>query len=152
MLFGITLHSLGLFMLMIVVFYVAIFCFVMADLRSGVRKAVAAGMYRSSVKYRETINKLARYYNMAIVLSILDGLIVFSMACLDWGWYPHFPFATMIAAIGVGCIEVKSIFEKWDDKQKMDVKDVVAAIVKMQQEGHLDALKGALEEFFNKKQ
>lgn len=148
--FGITLHSLGLFGIMIAVFYAAILGFTLADLRSGVRKALQAGMYRSSTKYRETINKLARYFNMAFALTLLDIIVVFSMACLGWAWYPHFPFATLIATIGVGCIEIKSIYEKWDDKEKMDVKEVAAALVKMQKDGHLEALREALEEFSKK--
>lgn len=149
-LFGITLESLGLFFLMVAIFYVAIFGFTMADLRSGVRKAKEAGMFRSSIKYRETISKLDRYYNMAIVLTILDCVIVFAMSCLGWQWYPHFPFATLVATVGIGCIEIKSIFEKWEDKQKMEAKDVAAALIKIAKDGNVEAIKAALEEFSNK--
>lgn len=145
-LFGITLQSLGLFFLMVGVFYIAIFAFVMADLRSGVRKAVAAGMYRSSKKYRETVSKLGRYYNLAIVLTVLDCVLVFAIACLGWNWYPHFPFATLVVTVVLGCIEIKSIFEKWEDKDRMEAKEVAATIIKLSKDGQLNGLKEALVE------
>lgn len=103
--------------------YVLVLLAVACDLISGVRKAKRAGVVRSSYGFRRTVDKLARYYNLLIAISFVDCL---QMAAI---WYMEvyygykivmFPFITLLGAIGVCLIEVKSIYEKAEDKVKID--------------------------------
>lgn len=103
--------------------YALVMCCILADLWSGVRKAKRLGVARTSYGYRRTISKIAQYYNVLIILTLID---VMQMASL---WYlevyyqyflPIFPFITLIGAIGICLIEFKSIYEKAEDKVRFD--------------------------------
>ncbi|MCD7900293.1 MAG: hypothetical protein LUH22_10610 [Bacteroides sp.] len=101
--------------------------FILFDLWAGIRKARERGEKITSNGLRQTFAKTARYYNALLALLIIDAI---QMAGF---WYmnvyyghniPVFPFLTLLGAIGVGIIEVKSIFEKADDKMKQQASDV----------------------------
>ena len=51
--------------------YMLVFMVVGADLWSGVRKAKRRGEVRSSYGFKRTVDKLARYYNLLIALSLI---------------------------------------------------------------------------------
>lgn len=99
--------------------YVLVLLAIMADLWSGVRKAKKKGIARTSYGFRRTVEKLAKYYNALLALTVIDCM---QMAAI---WYletyynykiPMIPIVTLIGAIGIGAIEVKSIYEKAEDK------------------------------------
>ncbi|WP_270256424.1 phage holin family protein, partial [Parabacteroides distasonis] len=95
--------------------YMLVFFAAMADLCSGIRKAKLRGEVRSSYGFKRTVDKLARYYNLLIALTVVDCMQMAGIWYLDifYGYHiPIFPVVTMIGAIGLGIIEVKSIFEK----------------------------------------
>ena len=52
--------------------YIEVFIMILADLWSGVRKAKLRGEVRSSYMYKKTIDKIARYYNAMIALTVID--------------------------------------------------------------------------------
>ena len=108
--------------------YMLVFMVVGADLWSGVRKAKRRGEVRSSYGFKRTVDKLARYYNLLIALTVVDCMQMGGVWYLD-GYYgyhiPIFPVITLIGAIGLGCIEVKSIFEKAEDKVRSDYQQVL---------------------------
>ncbi|WP_185226108.1 phage holin family protein [Chryseobacterium indologenes] len=98
-----------------------VFLIVMADLWSGVRKAKKNGVARSSYGFKRTVEKLGRYYNVMFALMIVDSM---HMTCI---WYLNefhhynlifFPFITLLGSIGLSLIELKSIYEKAEDKQR----------------------------------
>lgn len=105
--------------------YLTVLLLVIADLWSGVRKAGQRGEVRTSYGYRKTITKLCRYYNAMMALTFIDCMQIGSIWYLN-NYYtyniPIFPFVTLIGAIGIGIIEVKSIFEKADEKARMEYK------------------------------
>lgn len=116
--------------------YMLVFFLVIADLCSGVRKAKQRGEMRSSYGYRKTINKIARYYNALLALTIMDCM---QMGCL---WYLHnyyecklpiFPFVTLMGALGIGFIEIKSIYEKAEDKIKNEYQEAGILVAKLVQ-------------------
>lgn len=104
--------------------YFSVFIGVLTDLWSGVRKAKINGVARSSYGYRRTIDKLARYYNLLLALTVIDAMQMVSIWYLDKYYHyerlPMFPFITLLGAIGICVIEIKSIYEKAEDKVRIE--------------------------------
>jgi hypothetical protein len=107
--------------------YMAVLLLIGADLWSGVRKAKMRGEIRSSYMYKKTVDKIARYYNALLALTIVDVMQMGGMWYMD-NYYdyhlPIFPFITFMASIGIGMIEIKSIFEKAEDKVKFEYQQI----------------------------
>ncbi|ASW74696.1 membrane protein [Chryseobacterium piperi] len=111
-----------------------VFLIVMADLWSGVMKAKKNNVSRSSYGFKRTVEKLGRYYNVMFALVVIDSM---QMTCI---WYlnefhkyniPFFPFLTLCGAIGLSLIELKSIYEKAEDKQRFhEAGALISAIAK----------------------
>lgn len=114
-----------IFILLWIVFalYILVLFMVAADLWSGIAKAKKNGVIRSSYGFRRTVEKIARYYNVLLALTIVDVMQMVSIWYMDEFYtisLPLFPFITLIGAIGISMIEVKSIYEKAEDKVKFD--------------------------------
>jgi hypothetical protein len=113
--------------------YVLVFIAIMADLWSGVRKAKKNGVARTSYGFKRTVDKIARYYNVMLALTVVDAMQMVSLWYLEqfYGWkFPMFPFITLAGAIGICLIEIKSIYEKAEDKVKIDgVGDLAKNII-----------------------
>jgi len=114
--------------------YIGLFLMILADLWSGIRKAKKRGEVRSSYGYKRTIDKIARYYNALIALTVIDCMQMAGIWYLtyyyDWR-VPIFPLVTLIGAIGMCAVEIKSIYEKADEKVKGDYKEVAALAVEI---------------------
>ena len=107
--------------------YIEVFIMILADLWSGTRKAKQRGEVRSSYMYKKTIDKIARYYNALIALTVIDMMQMGGVWYLDgyYGWsWPIFPVVTLLGAFGISLVELKSIYEKAEEKVKGDYKDV----------------------------
>lgn len=107
--------------------YVFVFIAILADLWSGVRKAKKLEIARTSYGFRQTVQKLARYYNALLALTVIDCMQIASVWYLDTYYsynIPIIPIVTIFGAIGIALIEVKSIFEKAEDKAKKQYSDV----------------------------
>jgi len=103
--------------------YMLVLLSIMADLWSGVRKAKQNNIVRSSYGFKRTIDKIARYYNVLLALSIVDAMQMASLWYLEtyYGYkIPIFPVITLLGAIGVCLIEIKSIYEKAEDKVRIE--------------------------------
>ena len=127
--------------------YLMVLLAIMADLWSGVRKAKKNGVARSSYGFKRTIDKIARYYNVMLALTVIDAMQMGSLWYLEkyysYHW-PIFPIVTLVGAIGICLIEIKSIYEKAEDKvrienvanmagkiitNKDDISEIVKAVV-----------------------
>ncbi len=101
--------------------------FIGFDFWAGVRKAKQRGEKITSEGWKRTVDKVARYYNMLLALVVIDCMQIAGVWYLD-NYYdyhiPIFPFVTIMGALVVAAIEVKSIFEKAEDKVKKQVSDV----------------------------
>ena len=103
--------------------YFMVLLAILADLWSGVRKARQNGVARSSYGFKRTVDKVARYYNVMLALTVVDAMQMASLWYLEQynDWHiPIFPFVTLAGAIGICLIEIKSIYEKAEDKVKID--------------------------------
>lgn len=113
--------------------YIEVLLIVGADFWSGITKAKKNGVVRSSYGFRRTIEKLSKYYNFMIAFTFIDSLQMGSI------WYmeefysykiPLFPFITLFGAISISLIEIKSIYEKAEDKVKLlEVGDLAGKII-----------------------
>lgn len=102
-----------------------------ADLASGLRKARRRGETTRSRALRRTVDKLARYYNVLIVLTVVDAMQITAAVFLRTveGYdVPTIPVFTLIGSLGMALIEVKSIFEKGDDKEKQQLAELVSLL------------------------
>lgn len=107
--------------------YIEVFVMILADLWSGIRKAKVRGEIRCSYGYKRTIDKIARYYNALIALTVIDimqmGGVWYLDGYYDWSW-PIFPVITLLGALGISLVELKSIYEKADEKVNGDYDNV----------------------------
>jgi hypothetical protein len=112
--------------------YVLVFMAILADLWSGVRKAKHRGEARTSFGFRRTVEKLARYYNLLLVLTIIDAMQILGLWYMHqyYGWtIPLAPVITFFGSLGLGFIELKSIYEKAEDKEFKRMTELTARIV-----------------------
>lgn len=111
------------------VMYFAVVVFIGLDLWSGVRKARKIGTVRTSDGYKRTMEKLAKYLNPLIGLTVVDVLLLFSPLYSVIKFLPAFPWITLAGVLFTGFIELKSIREKAEDKQKYKSAEMLAGKV-----------------------
>ncbi|ATA67266.1 hypothetical protein ACI75Y_02910 [Capnocytophaga stomatis] len=103
--------------------YLLVMIAILADLWSGIRKAKLMNVTRTSYGYRRTITKISQYYNLLIALTVADALQM-SAVWYSEQYYEYkiifFPFVTLLGALMLCLIEVKSIYEKAEDKVRLD--------------------------------
>ena len=104
--------------------YLLVLAAVGADMASGIRKARRRGEATRSRALRRTVDKLARYYNVLVVLTVVDAMQIagaWFMRAVEGYAVPTVPVFTLIGSLGMAAIEVKSIFEKGSDKEHADI-------------------------------
>ena len=140
----------GLMLLCYIIILGLIFC----DLRAGVRKAKQRGEFRTSDGYKRTIEKISKYFNMTFSLSLID---VVQLALLIFLY--HFyqvdiimvPWFTILALGYVSYVEVKSIWEPADIKEKKMQADFRRMLLSMVREyGGIDKVLEAVMKDQNK--
>jgi hypothetical protein len=134
-------------------FYTLVLLAMMADLWAGVRKAKKLGIAASSYGFKRTVDKAARYYNFMIALTVIDAMQMAAIWYLEqfYGYrFPFFPFITLLGAIGIGLIEIKSIYEKAEDKIKIDNVAELAKQVARNKED-IGAVADAVVDYLKKK-
>lgn len=142
------LSEFGFQIQLVLVLYIATLLLVLCDLWSGCRKARERGEYRSSRGLRKTVTKLTNYYNMLLALTVIDGLVTLvSMKC-KWD-YEIFPFVTLVGVLFIAYIEIKSIFEKADKKQRAGAEDALNTLIAIAR--NRDDLEKMLEAIKSKK-
>lgn len=133
--------------------YFLVIIAIIADLWSGVRKAKINGVARSSYGYRRTVDKIARYYNVLMALTVVDAMQMSSIWYLDtyysYSKLPMFPFITLIGAIGICMIEIKSIYEKAEDKVRIENVGALAGKIITNKDDISEIVKSVVE-YLNK--
>lgn len=122
-------------LILILVQYVLVLFAVIADLIAGVRKAKKRGEARRSAAFRRTVDKIARYYNALFALTVIDlmqiGAVFYLRIAEGFVSLPLFPIFTLIGSIGIALIEVKSIFEKGEEKERNDTLNAFSTLSKL---------------------
>ncbi|MBR6066741.1 MAG: phage holin family protein [Bacteroidales bacterium] len=144
-------------LIMVAIIYVLVLAVVFLDLWSGVRKAKQRGEYRSSAGLRRTIDKICRYYNMLLIVTIIDMvqmIAVWSFNTQSSAMLPTLPIFTFVGSIFISFIELKSVWEKNDKKEKAKMQETAKLIQNLLKDkttvDGLSALLGYLNE--NKKE
>lgn len=136
-------------LVMLTVVYVLVLVMIFLDLWSGIRKAKQRKEFCSSYGYRETAKKIAQYYNTLFVITVIDVIQMLAIWQLNQQGGHHLPIIPLLTfggAIFIGLIELKSIYEKAEDKEKArateaaallgkalkdrDTQEIVAAVIK----------------------
>lgn len=130
--------------------YIIILGLIFCDLQSGVRKAKARGEYRDSAGYKRTIEKIAKYFNMTFALSIID---VFQLAIIFFLYHFYkidiimIPWFTVLALGYVAWVEVHSIWEPADVKERRQQKEYKKALLALMREyGTIENIISALNQ------
>lgn len=114
-------------LIMLALIYVMILAVIFLDLWAGIRKAKARGEYRSSYGLRKTVDKISKYFNMIFVVTAIDAvqmLAVYMLNQQEQYNLPLIPILTFVGAIFVGFIELKSIYENSEAKDKAKINEV----------------------------
>ena len=118
----------------VVLEYLLVLIATIGDLVSGLRKAKRNGNSTRSRALRRTVDKLARYYNVLAILTVVDAMQItgsFYMRIIEGYDIPTIPIFTLVGSLGMAIIEVKSIFENGNDKEKEDAKELADLITKL---------------------
>ena len=114
--------------------YVMVMLAVIADLVSGLRKAKMRGEARRSKALRRTVDKLCRYYNALFALSVIDVMQMAAIAYLrvtGTAQLPMLPAFTLLGAICIAIIEVKSIYEKASEKEQAEADEAARTLLRL---------------------
>ncbi len=127
---------------LILLCYVIILGFIFCDLRAGIRKAKKRGEYRTSDGFKRTIEKISKYFNMTFALSLID-VVQIALIFFLYQFYKvdifMVPWFTFIATGYVGYVEIKSIWEPADIKERKQQQDYRRALMALIREyGGLD--------------
>lgn len=102
-------------------------CFIALDYWSGIRKAKKRGVEIRSDKMKRTVDKVAKYYNAILAMVVLDCIQITAFLFLHIynGWTAYtFPLFSMVAVLFVAAVEIKSIIEPADAKERRDLNEV----------------------------
>lgn len=128
------LDSIILVLWVILAFYVSDLLLIASDLWSGLRKAKQRGEIRSSYGLKKTVDKIARYFNMLFAITLIDSIQMAVVYILD-NYYgsniPMLPVLTALGSVFIGFIEVKSIYEKADDKIKIEYEQAAKLVAEL---------------------
>lgn len=112
--------------------YIIILGLIFCDLKAGIRKAKKRGEAVTSDGHKRTIAKIAQYFNMTFALSLID-VAQLCMLLFLYHFYQRdiimIPWFTLLALGYVGFVEVKSIWEPADIKEKKQQQDYRRAIM-----------------------
>lgn len=104
---------------------------------------------------QRTLQKISRYYNAVLALLVLDAVQITGFVFLHiyngWSLYT-FPLFTLLGIAFVAAIEIKSIIEPADAKERRDMKEVgelAKAIAEHRQDPK--EIAEAIAEYLNKK-
>ena len=111
-------------LMIIACIYALVLFVVFLDLWAGIRKAKQRGEYRSSYGLRKTVDKISRYFNMLLVITVIDTVQMLAISQLNPQTdhtLPILPFFTFIGAMFVGFIELKSIYVNSEASEKAKI-------------------------------
>lgn len=140
------IQGLKLKLILLGILYFVMFCAIILDLIAGIRKSKQAGEFINSFALRRTVDKMIKYFNLALIFTLGD--VVLSM--LE---FYNLPYATALCAIIVCIIEIKSVFEKYDKKEKAKVKDAARTVkYVLEHKDDLLSIMDGINELKNKKE
>lgn len=124
----------------ILLFYIVALGLIFADLWAGVRKAKQRGEYRTSEGLKKTVGKINKYFAMHFAMTMVDAVQI-SLLYMLYHEYGHdIPMLPVFTGIGVlyeAFVEIKSITEPADIKEKKQQDDFKRLLQQALAEGGL---------------
>ena len=117
-------------LIILTIVYLLVLFVIFLDLWAGIRKARKRGELRSSLGYRKTVEKIAKYFNLIFVVTAIDAVQMLTVWQINeqTGSLPLIPILTVLGAMFIGFIELKSVYEKSEDKEKAKIADAAAVL------------------------
>lgn len=144
-------EAIGSQLIMLTAIYVLVLVVIFLDLWAGIRKAKQRGEFRSSYGFRKTVDKIGKYLNMMLVITVIDSFQMLAISQLnsqaDGGDIPVIPILTFAGAMFVGFIELKSIYEKNEDKEKAKMQEAANLAAQILRHSDTKEALAALAEF-----
>ena len=109
-----------------ILLYIIVLALIFVDLYCGVGKAKQRGEMRTSEAYKRTVDKINKYFPMLIALTLVDAMFIAVAYYLcheyevDMVMLPYF---TLLGASYISFIEIKSITEPSDIKERKQRQD-----------------------------
>lgn len=143
------LQTFGPQLIIIACVYALVLFVVFLDLWAGIRKAKQRGEYRSSYGLRKTVDKISRYFNMILVITAIDVVQMLAITQINPQTnhtLPVLPFFTFIGAMFVGFIELKSIYENSEAKERAKIGDAAKILSQIiQHKDEQEIIAGVIE-------
>lgn len=121
------LHQLTAVVYIIAGLLVTPIMFVALDFWAGIRKARQRGEDLRSDKMQRTLAKLSRYYNAILAMLVVDAIQISAFIFLHvfngWNLWT-LPVFTLLGVGFTAAVEIKSIFEPANAKEKKELKEV----------------------------
>lgn len=124
----------------ILLFYIVALGLIFADLWAGVRKAKQRGEYRTSELLRRTVGKINKYFAMHFAMTLVDAVQISLLYMLyhEYGYdIPMLPVFTLIGVLYEAYIEIKSVMEPADIKERKQQEDFKRLLQQALSEGGL---------------
>lgn len=141
-------------LIILTIVYLLVLFVIFLDLWAGIRKARKRGELRSSLGYRKTVEKIAKYFNLIFVVTAIDAvqmLTVWQINEQTGSRLPLIPILTVLGAMFIGFIELKSVYEKSEDKEKAKIADAAAALGSALKNRETQGIVAAVLEYMEKR-
>lgn len=111
--------------------YVIVLGLIFSDLWAGIRKAKQRDELITSDGRKRTIEKIGKYFNMTFALSLID-IVQLAIIFFLYNFYKvdlwMVPWFTILAVGYVAWVEIHSIFEPADIKERKQQQDYIRAL------------------------
>ncbi len=124
----------------VLIFYVVALGLIFADLWTGVRKAKQRGEYRTSEGLKKTVGKINKYFAMHFAMTLVDAVQISLLYMLyrEYGYdIPMLPVFTFIGVLYEAFVEIKSITEPANIKEKKLQDDFKRLLKQILSEGDM---------------
>lgn len=124
----------------VLLFYIVALGLIFADLWSGVRKAKQRNEFRTSEGYKKTVGKINKYFAMHFAMTLVDAMQIalFYVLYREYGHdIPLLPVFTFISVLYEAYVEIKSITEPANIKEKKQQEDFKRLLQQALSEGNL---------------
>ncbi len=118
----------------VLLLYVVTLGLIFLDLWAGVRKAKQRGEMRTSEAYKRTIEKVSKYFNMLFAMTLVDCVQIALLFFLyrEYGYdIPMLPVFSFLGTGYIAFVEVTSIMEPSNVKEKKQQEDFVRLVTKL---------------------
>ncbi|MBQ6750954.1 MAG: hypothetical protein IJR02_14370 [Bacteroidaceae bacterium] len=118
----------------VLLLYIVTLGLIFLDLWAGVRKAKQRGEMRTSEAYKRTIEKVSKYFNMLFAMTLVDCVQIALLFFLyrEYGYdIPMLPVFSFFGTAYIAFVEVTSIMEPSNVKEKKQQEDFVRLVTKL---------------------